>query len=1086
MSSESSISVAVGRTRSLPPSSLSCTDSSIAQRSLQVRVRPFSTKERLQLASNEPVAPVIFSSDPSPSTSTHTTHSTPQPTRLQTGPGGMRKVVKVLDERILVFDPPDPTSAAAVAAARWAGQMPQMGKKSKDIRFCFDRVFDEGCCQEDVYEGSAKELVGHVMNGFNSTVFAYGATGCGKTHTISGTADQPGVVFLIMKDLFGRMQARADDTDFALKVSYLEIYNETIRDLLQPELGTLQLRESGGMANVARLSSKEPSCAADVVGWITEGNMNRTVNATEANATSSRSHAVLQVTVTQKPKAEGLTDSQSSAILSIIDLAGSERASVTKNKGERLIEGANINRSLLALGNCINALCDPRSRGHVPYRDSKLTRLLKPSLGTHNTLQYANRAKDIKTKAIRNFISVDRHVASYCKQIAEQAERIKALEAAFEAEKNRTSAANVDDDVREVAAILRPLSATWETFRARRADAAQAASQRLIVDSMLNVLQSWRVTAFGQYDTAPSPSGSSTLAAASVVTVVRNNCDGLIGTLSSQSAMLRERASRASDPNEMFPPMLARVTSSLRSKRPSAVPLFELEARMLDQRLATSLAEASEQGQIEGSKLQVRVMHAMCEARAKIGSAAETAREDGAESVRALLRLADGIDNANRDAFLSLSMGSSLSAGAGTKRDAGSRSPLQMDDMWSAKSPRSALSGLGSTSAGIFGSLSPAKGGSSNYRRTSPKKPVAFPLRAGRASASPKKQRKEVQWRDETGDGDLASFKDRSPSTMDEDSMSDIPSLRFTAWASSSSVDDSGASNEAEMMAQKARSSTGPSRKGASGARLIPLPRASNVDSNFFLREEDSLDAISMPPPSSTSYLSSSSASIPRNPFSDLGNTSMASTTSGLAAPIVPIKSAMSKVSPSLTMTPDDSPAGRAARRASSVGPQRSAKASRRTSAIGLPVPPPLPSTSASSAASSSVPGAPFSFATSTRRAARVSSVPLVPMSARRSPRKMLSMGGSSAVNRRLSHVPSAPPLLGSSAPSFTFGAKSQARIAARRESSMATMGGTMTTSSSKSGGSPSPPNALIPGGRKGSPPGSAPKSTTVSTTQWR
>ncbi|SCV68532.1 BQ2448_653 [Microbotryum intermedium] len=1070
MSSESSISVAPCST-------------------FQVRVRPFSAKERLLIASNEPVAPVIFSSDPS--TSTSTIHTTPQPSRLQTGSGGMRKIVKVLDERILVFDPPDATSAATVAAARLAGQMPQMGKKSKDIRFCFDRVFDEGCCQEDVYEGSAKELVGHVMNGFNSTVFAYGATGCGKTHTISGSADQPGVVFLIMKDLFGRMQARADDTDFALKVSYLEIYNETIRDLLQPDLGTLQLRESGGMANVASLSSKEPSCAADVVGWITEGNMNRTVNATEANATSSRSHAVLQVTVTQKPKAEGLTDSQSSAILSIIDLAGSERASVTKNKGERLIEGANINRSLLALGNCINALCDPRRHGHVPYRDSKLTRLLKPSLGgncktvmivcvspasvhydeTHNTLQYANRAKDIKTKAIRNFISVDRHVASYCKQIAEQTERIKTLEAAFEAEKNRTSAANVDDDVREVATILRPLSAAWETFRSRRADAAQAASQRIVVDSMLNVLQSWRATAFGQYDTAPSPSGSSTIAAASVVTVVRNNCDGLIGTLSSQSAMLRERASRGSDPNEMFPPMLARVTSSLRSKRPSAVPLFELETRMLDQRLATSLAEASEQGHIEGAKLQVRVMHAMCEARAKIGSAAESAREDGAESVRALLRLASGIDNANRDAFLSLSMGSL----AGTKRDAGSRSPLQMDDMWSAKGPRSALSGLGSTSVGIFGALSPARSTLSNYRRTSPKKPVAFPLHAGRASASPKKQRKEVQWRDETGEGDLASFKDRSPSTMDEDSINQIPSLKFTTWASSSSMEDSGASNEAEMMAQKARLSTGPSRKGAPGTRLMPLPRASNVDSNFFLREENSLDAISMPPPSSMSV--STSASIPRNPFADIGNTSLASTTSGLAAPIVSIRSTLAKVSPSLTMTPDDSPAGRAARRASSVGPQRSAKSSRRTSAIGLPVPPPLPPVP-SSTVSSSIGGAPFSFATTTRRAARVSSVPLVPMSARRSPRKMLSMGGSSAVHRRLSHAPTAPPLLGSSAPSFTFGAKSQARIAARRESSMGI---------SKSGGSLSPPNVMIPGVRKGSPPGSGPsKAAAVSTTQWR
>ena len=174
-----------------------------------------------------------------------------------------------------------------------------------------------------------------------------------------------------MKDLFDRISVKSADTDFSLTVSYLEIYNETIRDLLAPENGPLQLREANGMATPAGLSTKEPTSATDVVEWITLGNQNRTVNATEANATSSRSHAVLRVTVQQKPKAGGMNEVVSSASLSVIDLAGSERASVTKNKGDRLIEGANINRSLLALGNCINALCDPRKRGHVPYRDSK-------------------------------------------------------------------------------------------------------------------------------------------------------------------------------------------------------------------------------------------------------------------------------------------------------------------------------------------------------------------------------------------------------------------------------------------------------------------------------------------------------------------------------------------------------------------------------------------------------------------------------------------------------------------------------------------------------------------------------------------
>lgn len=167
------------------------------------------------------------------------------------------------------------------------------------------------------------------------------ATGCGKTHTISGSSTQPGIVFLLMKDLFARIAARSDEVDFSLTVSYLEIYNETIRDLLAPESGVLQLRDSqAGMPTPANLSAKEPSCAHDVVEWITLGNNNRTVNFTEANATSSRSHAVLRVTVTQKPKGGGMTDTSTSACLSVIDLAGSERASVTKNRGERSVQSA--------------------------------------------------------------------------------------------------------------------------------------------------------------------------------------------------------------------------------------------------------------------------------------------------------------------------------------------------------------------------------------------------------------------------------------------------------------------------------------------------------------------------------------------------------------------------------------------------------------------------------------------------------------------------------------------------------------------------------------------------------------------------
>jgi kinesin family protein 18/19 len=180
---------------------------------------------------------------------------------------------------------------------------------------------------------------------------------------------------------------------------------------------------------------------------IVRGNEYRTMSPTEANATSSRSHAVLQINVAQKDRNADISEPHTMATLSIIDLAGSERASATKNRGERLIEGANINKSLLALGSCINALCDPRKRNHVPYRNSKLTRLLKFSLGgncktvmivcvspssahfdeTQNTLRYANRAKNIQTKVTRNVFNVNRHVKDYLKKIDEQMALINEL-----------------------------------------------------------------------------------------------------------------------------------------------------------------------------------------------------------------------------------------------------------------------------------------------------------------------------------------------------------------------------------------------------------------------------------------------------------------------------------------------------------------------------------------------------------------------------------------------------------------------------------------------------------------------------------
>ncbi|CAK7262657.1 tubulin-dependent ATPase kip3 [Sporothrix epigloea] len=401
-----------------------------------VRVRPFTIREAAQLAKSDDGT--LFLGDGSLA-------AAPTPKLNQKG---LRSVIKVVDDRCLVFDPPEDNPVQKFSRS----VVPATGKRVKDQVFAFDRIFDDNASQMDVYEGTTKGLLDSVLDGYNATVFAYGATGCGKTHTITGTAQQPGIIFMTMQELFEKIGERSDEKVTELSLSYLEIYNETIRDLLVPggSKQGLMLREDTNQAvTVAGLTSHHPRDVQEVMDMIVQGNEFRTVSPTEANAVSSRSHAVLQINVAQRDRNASVNEPHTMATLSIIDLAGSERASATKNRGERLLEGANINKSLLALGGCINALCDPRKKNHVPYRNSKLTRLLKFSLGgncktvmivcvspssahfdeTQNTLRYANRAKNIQTKVTRNVFNVNRHVKDFLVKIDEQMALINELKA---------------------------------------------------------------------------------------------------------------------------------------------------------------------------------------------------------------------------------------------------------------------------------------------------------------------------------------------------------------------------------------------------------------------------------------------------------------------------------------------------------------------------------------------------------------------------------------------------------------------------------------------------------------------------------
>lgn len=256
-----------------------------------------------------------------------------------------------------------------------------------------------------------------------------------------------------MAELFQRIEERRADYVVDVSLSFLEIYNEEIRDLLaspdayRPKGGLAMREDNKRRITVAGLVELIPKDAEEVKAIVMAGNGRRTQSPTHANATSSRSHAILQINVTQSPRTADVIEERTMATLSIIDLAGSERASATKNMGKRMIEGANINKSLLALGNCINALCEARGRAHIPYRNSKLTRLLKFSLGgncrtvmivcvaptsrhiedTGNTLAYANRAKEIKTKVSKNVIDVDRHVGQYLEAISRLNEEVREL-----------------------------------------------------------------------------------------------------------------------------------------------------------------------------------------------------------------------------------------------------------------------------------------------------------------------------------------------------------------------------------------------------------------------------------------------------------------------------------------------------------------------------------------------------------------------------------------------------------------------------------------------------------------------------------
>ncbi|WZZ01547.1 hypothetical protein YC2023_073875 [Brassica napus] len=320
--------------------------------------------------------------------------------------------------------------------------------------FTFDHVYGSTCSPStEMYQECAAPLVDGLFQGYNATVLAYGQTGSGKTYTMgTGCGDsstQTGIVPQVMNALFTKIETLKDHIEFQIHVSFIEIHKEEVQDLLDPSTinksdtkvahvpgkPPIQIRESSnGVITLAGSTEVSVSTLKEMAACLDQGSVSRATGSTNMNNQSSRSHAIFTISVEQMRKINNNTDSSENgslkeeylcAKLHLVDLAGSERAKRTGSDGMRFKEGVHINKGLLALGNVISALGDEKKRkdgAHVPYRDSKLTRLLQDSLGgnsrtvmiacispadinaeeTLNTLKYANRARNIRNKPVVN------------------------------------------------------------------------------------------------------------------------------------------------------------------------------------------------------------------------------------------------------------------------------------------------------------------------------------------------------------------------------------------------------------------------------------------------------------------------------------------------------------------------------------------------------------------------------------------------------------------------------------------------------------------------------------------------------------
>jgi kinesin family member 18/19 len=786
--------------------------------------------------------------------------------------------------------------------------------------------------------------------------------------------EEPGVIYLTMADLFQLMEDRKDENNFEVTVTFLEIYNEEIRDLLS-EPGTptprggLQIREDKSV-KVSGLTELRPTSADEVKEIVLLGNTRRTQSPTNANETSSRSHAVLQVHVTQAPRTASLTEERTMATLSIIDLAGSERAAATTNMGQRMVEGANINKSLLALGNCINSLCESGgAMRHVPYRNSKLTRLLKFSLGgncktvmivcvaptsqhfddTHNTLIYAERATKIKTKVVtRNVVNVDRHVGQYVEAINRLNQEVAELKGKLAGKKRKEEEIErrkKAEAIAEVEKAKSDLHVKAEQARPLILDGATCTGKLLVAQAKRDVIRA----RLNQIDTQ----ASSSQGLSSDLEVERKLLLSLLEPeeqILNPASALSARVQRSTNSSNMFDATLRAVVERRSDKLDEVcVENVKLDARWrkaeMEKLKAEGQRDAVTQVALEQEKMIVNLVGLMGKCAVTLSEASQLLRtsiEDGRdgldETVKAVIATLNHVTDGHDEAVKRLigQSGSAYATDVGRPSDVFSHSSAKPSSHRSSSigvvSSLKAKTGRRSVSASGVGT--PGRKTYRNSPRKSRTSITSIPFRR----LSDKDKKKVVQWKDQAGKGDLVEAGSDScsislDSPVDAGNSSNLPRSSSRAGSESEWEDEKTDDSVNVSLAPPPRNILSTNNNGKRS-------RSSRLDPNF-LKFKGSLTLASLAEDDAENDARVVNNSRRISPLSDRNmNTASSDTSSasvGMAPSILHIpKGRDRQYSPMKRAPPTPRTVGgsRSGRRRSNIGPMRSEKARRRSSLI--------------------------------------------------------------------------------------------------------------------------------------------------------